>query len=363
MSSNSSDLPSRKSWSSSSLQISPPQQYAPPPPQLARAQMNAYHYDGFPTAINSFYQVGSCPLPPPPPLYQAQEMHYSVPAINTVVVPVEQALSPHLGSYSDDLSSSDGTSSSLSLSAGASSSSSTSISLAGSAGSSSKKRPFVADLVGLTTPSISVPIIGEDPSVRLRAIVNEFLKVVNLGDASAMKSKVITYCSSDVDVTIRYQRNEPCPYSQCAYLAVLGVHAVSVFFESSLVAIPDTRMTLQEVKTRMLSKGIMTITYRYALAGTKTLSLACDRSNSLIINNPASSSTSSGDKIMIYPIEGENRNSLILENLALPPLNRMIVGSVDPPVRLKLYGSLQVTYQPLSGEIDKIVITHNLKKR
>ncbi len=203
----------------------------------------------------------------------------------------------------------------------------------------------------------------EDPYLRFRSVVHDLMNVVNLGDASAIKALLIRHCSVDAELTIKYKSIDKCPYSSCNFLEVCGSHAIAIFFENCLVAIPDSRINSQPLKLKVSVAGLVIITCNFAFTGTKTLVLACDRSNSLIESSIDRSSTNTaGAKVLIQAI-GENRNKLITDNPSFPSIDRMIVGSLQQSVSLKLFGVVQITFHPTSGLIMKIIITHSYRKR
>lgn len=214
------------------------------------------------------------------------------------------------------------------------------------------------------TDDAVIPIIAtketeEDFSKICLEILHQFVATVNMGDACAIQDLLITHCSADSELTIKYKSTDTCPYSGCNFMEVCGSHAISVFFENCLVAIPDSRMVIQETKSKYLGSGLLTLSCRYAFKGTKTLKLACDRDNCLILT---AMDKLLGDKIVVHCIEGENRK-IITTGENTYPLDRMILGTMDKPFPLKLFGAAHITFDPSTSDIVKIMVTHSHRKR
>jgi hypothetical protein len=209
----------------------------------------------------------------------------------------------------------------------------------------------------------STSVIEDDPLSKFKSVISKIVETVNLGDAKALGALVANSCSTDVELTIKYKCQDVCPYSICTFVEVIGSHAVSGFLENCIVAIPDSRISIQESKTKVSIAGLATIGCRYAFVGTKTLLLACDGNSSNIVTSATEKYHIAGDRIITTAIEGENRDKLAVDQVEFPSQNRVIVGAMEKPCLLKLFGSLLVTFNPVSGLIEKIVITHGHKKR
>ncbi len=199
--------------------------------------------------------------------------------------------------------------------------------------------------------------------------LNNMVGYVNQGRASALKNLLLNHCAPDVELTLKYKSSNACPYSHSTFVEVCGPHAVALFCESYLVAIPDTRMSIQETKSKVLASGLLTLNCRYAFTGTKTLSLSTDKCNSLVVSDMSKLlANKAGDNILVYAIEGENRHKIIRNSHNGKKddgnvQDRLIVGAMAQPQILKLFGAVYMTLNPATGQITKLLMTHSHKKR
>lgn len=193
-------------------------------------------------------------------------------------------------------------------------------------------------------------------------LIASLMTEVNKGDASALKALILTNCDQSVEFTLQYKNgSEPCPYSKSTLTEVHGVQAFALFCENLLVAIPDTRMITQEMSCRFqANNGCIVSTCRYAFTGTKTLSLISDEHNCMI---KSAENDHHSDYICAYHNTANSNIHGKIHQSTLFHEGRLIVGVNTHPQSLRLFGTFQLTINPLTGLISKVYITHSHKKR
>ncbi len=223
----------------------------------------------------------------------------------------------------------------------------------------STKRKHSMISLDLNLETAKPPLSAEGMNGLCQSALTGIMNNVNQGDATALKELLLAHCDPSIETIFMYKNaSETCPYSQSSHIEVYGSSAIALFCETILVAIPDTRMTTQEIHCRAQNSGIVVLSARYAFTGTKTLSLISDQCNCII---KSAANDHHPDYIRAYHHKTRHESKGHLD----APFHegRLIVGAKPQPQSLKLFGAIQMTMNPFTGLITKLHVTHSHKKR
>lgn len=112
-----------------------------------------------------------------------------------------------------------------------------------------------------------------------------FRDAFNSCDKAVFHKMLLTHCLTGCSASYKYVGTAN-PFSNSDHTEVIGLEAVSTFWEAVFVAIPDSLFDIVETKFRLLPNKQTSIVCKFLYSGTKVYKLATDDVNSLVYSQP-----------------------------------------------------------------------------